>query len=155
MYTILPFNFSRLDDEYLLVNSAGVHHFLHPKAFTDFVRHALPEDSDDYMDLQSKLFAASGSLDLSVRQLAARYRTRMEFLKDFTALHMMVITLRCNQRCEYCQASCADEDAAKYDMPIGTAEKIVDFIFSSPTYEFLLHKFAFSVFRKREELPSA
>jgi His-Xaa-Ser system radical SAM maturase HxsB len=46
---------------------------------------------------------------------------------------MMVVTLRCNQRCEYCQVSCAEQDAHKYDMPVHTALKIVDTIFDSPS----------------------
>lgn len=45
----------------------------------------------------------------------------------------MVVTLRCNQRCEYCQVSCAEQDAHKYDMPLPTAHKIVDTIFESPS----------------------
>ena len=72
-------------------------------------------------------------VDLAVRKLAARYRSRKEYLRDFTSLHMMVITLRCNQRCGYCQVSSADEESIKYDMPVETAEKIVDFILSAPT----------------------
>ena len=46
---------------------------------------------------------------------------------------MLVITLRCNQRCEYCQVSCADQDAHSYDMKEEVAERIVDMIFNAPT----------------------
>lgn len=72
--------------------------------------------------------------DVAIRQIAGRYVTRKSFLRNFTMLHMMVITLRCNQKCEYCQVSCADENAKKFDMDVNTAEKIVDMIFESPTY---------------------
>ena len=46
---------------------------------------------------------------------------------------MMVVTLRCNQRCEYCQVSCADKDVHDYDMSKDTAMKVIDMIFQSPT----------------------
>lgn len=133
MYTILPFNFTPFDDKFLLVNEAGVFTFLEQKYFDDFIRHNLSEDSPVYDNLESDLFLTTGKVDNAVRILAARYRSRKEYLRDFTSLHMMVITLRCNQKCGYCQVSSADEDSVKYDMPVETAEKIVDFILSAPT----------------------
>ena len=133
MYTILPFNFTRCGGEVLLVNEGGVFTFVDAALFEQFIHQRLDVHSETFRDLESGLFAAAGDAAGAVRRTAARYRSRMAFLRDFTALHMMVITLRCNQRCAYCQVSCADEDAARYDMPVATAEKIVDFIFSSPT----------------------
>ncbi len=133
MYTILPFNFTRCGGEELLVNEGGVFTFVDAALFEQFIHQRLDVHSEAFRDLESGLFAAAGDAAGAVRRTAARYRSRMAFLRDFTALHMMVITLRCNQRCAYCQVSCADEDAARYDMPVATAEKIVDFIFSSPT----------------------
>ncbi|WP_300922064.1 radical SAM protein, partial [uncultured Desulfovibrio sp.] len=133
MYTILPFNFTPFDDCLLLVNEAGVFTFLEQKDFDDFIRHRLSETSSVFDDLESDLFLTTGDVDQAVRKLAARYRSRKEYLRDFTSLHMMVITLRCNQKCGYCQVSSADEDSIKYDMSVETAKKIVDFILSAPT----------------------
>lgn len=133
MYEILPFNFTKLDDDFLLVNDAGVFTFLGEKDFEAFTKNGLSPDSPVFADLESDLFLTTGDVDKAVRKLAARYRSRKEFLRHFTSLHMMVVTLRCNQRCGYCQASSADEDAYKYDMPVEMAEKIVDFILSAPT----------------------
>ena len=45
---------------------------------------------------------------------------------------MMVVTLRCNHKCEYCQVSSAEDDAYKYDMPPSVAERVVDLVFQSP-----------------------
>lgn len=133
MYTILPFNFAKFDSDFLLVNEAGVHTFLNEADFDAFVRNQLPEESETLDNLESDLFLTTGDVDQAVRKLAARYRSRKEFLRGFTNLHMMVVTLRCNQKCGYCQASSADEDAFKYDMPPETAKDIVDFILSAPT----------------------
>lgn len=133
MYEILPFNFAKFDDAFLLVNEAGVFSFLNDNDFDSFIRYKLSENSSVLDDLESNLFLTTGNIDSAVRKLAARYRSRKEFLRDFTNLHMMVITLRCNQRCGYCQVSSADEDAFKYDMSPEMAQKITDFIFSAPT----------------------
>ena len=133
MYTILPFNFTPFDDSFLLVNEAGVFTFLEPKDFEDFIRHKLSENSSVFDNLESDLFLTTGDVDQAIRKLAARYRSRKEYLRDFTSLHMMVITLRCNQRCGYCQVSSADEDSIKYDMPVEPAKKIDDYILSAPT----------------------
>lgn len=46
---------------------------------------------------------------------------------------MMVITLRCNQSCRYCQVSSAGENSYEYDMPPVIARKVVDVIFKSPS----------------------
>ena len=135
MYSILPFQFKRFDDDVLLVNECGDFLFLSKQEFDLFVRHILGEKSVTFYNLKSKLFLSDSkkNTELAVLKSAARYRSRKAFLRDFTCLHMMVITLRCNQHCEYCQVSCAEEDAVKYDMSIETALKITDMIFQSPT----------------------
>jgi sulfatase maturation enzyme AslB (radical SAM superfamily) len=46
---------------------------------------------------------------------------------------MMVITLRCNHKCSYCQVTSELAEAYKYDMSPGTAKRIVDYIFCSPS----------------------
>ena len=50
-----------------------------------------------------------------------------------TNLHILVPTLRCNQKCIYCHAKSVDPSQKKYDMSKETAKKVVDFIFQSPT----------------------
>lgn len=133
-YRILPFQFKHLsEDTVLLVNEGGDFTFLDPVTFDAFVRHRLSEQDDSFFTLKSHLFLAQEECETSLQKLAARYRTKKAFLRDFTTLHMMVITLRCNQRCEYCQVSCADEDAHMYDMGKDVAQHVIDMIFSAPT----------------------
>ena len=71
--------------------------------------------------------------DTALMLLGNKYRSRREYLYTSTALHMLVVTLRCNHKCEYCQVSSREEDAYKYDMKPEVAEKIVDLIFESPS----------------------
>lgn len=131
-YAILPFQFRDFGDECLLVNEAGDHAFLGKEDFERFIGHELSEESEAYHTLKSHLMLAGDELELSLRKLAARYRTRKAFLREFTTLHMMVITLRCNQRCEYCQVACAEENASEFDMSPQTAKKAVDIILQAP-----------------------
>lgn len=135
MYNLLPFQFARTaDDVVLMVNECGDYYFIDKKQFDLFVRHDLDESTDEFLDLKSKLFACGPEgLELALQKSAARHRTRKSFLREFTNLHMMVITLRCNQRCDYCQVSCAGEDATLYDMSEDTARRVVDMVFRSPS----------------------
>lgn len=48
------------------------------------------------------------------------------------SLHMVVVTLRCNQKCRYCHSSVVDPSRTDTDMDLETARKTVDFIFSTP-----------------------
>lgn len=132
-YTLLPFQFKRINRaETLIVNESGDFLFISNEDFHKFIRYELTDKDPSFFELKSHLFLATDDIDLSIRQTAARYVTKKAFLRDFTSLHMMVVTLCCNQRCEYCQVSCASEDAKKYDMTEETARKIVEIIFKSP-----------------------
>ena len=135
-YQLLPFEFKRkANGEVLLVNECG-----------DFL--SLP--SDDFRNLVQKQFGALSQatlhklesrqmivdekhFDTALMLLGNKYRSRREYLYTSTALHMLVVTLRCNHKCEYCQVSSREEDAYKYDMKPEVAEKIVDLIFESPS----------------------
>ena len=133
-YKILPFQFKHIfNNDVLLVNECGDFIFLQHNTFDSFIRYQLSEEDPAFFQLKSHLFLAQEELETSLQKIAARYRTRKSFLRDFTTLHMMVITLRCNQRCEYCQVSCAEENAHAYDMGIEVARHVVNMIFSAPT----------------------
>lgn len=63
----------------------------------------------------------------------AIYRTRKSFLLDGPALHIFVVTLRCDHSCHYCQVSRASLDARGFDMSPGDAEAALDRVFESPS----------------------
>jgi len=134
-YQILPLNFERFGQSTLLTNDAGEYLFVETDKFEEFIQHKLECNDSLYYDLKSKHFLCDNDKGLTqaIDMLATKYRTRKSFLSNFTSLHMMVVTLRCNQKCEYCQVSCEDSESYKYDMPQATAEKIVEYIFKSPS----------------------
>ncbi|HOI74791.1 MAG TPA: His-Xaa-Ser system radical SAM maturase HxsB [Syntrophales bacterium] len=133
-YTIFPFSFSRTsNNEYLLVNEVGEFLFLNDEEFHAFVNQRLDKKSNVFLDLKGKHFATDTDVAPIVDLLATKYRTKKAFLRNFTVLHMVVITARCNHRCRYCHASSESEDALGWDMALDVARKVVDTIFQSPS----------------------
>lgn len=131
-YKIFPFNFEKIDDEILIVGLAGDFAFLSKDDFNRFVEYRLNPNSETYLLLKSKHFLADSKVGIlnTIDITATNYRAKKAFLTDFTSLHMMVITLRCNQTCKYCQVSSREQDAKQYDMSVETAYKVIDFIFN-------------------------
>ena len=132
-YSFLPFNFMRIDGEVLVVNPGGDYLFLSEEDFRAFAKGEMLKGHPQYLSLKAKHFLYDTTPDFAVSLLATQYRTKKSFLRGFTGLHMMVITLRCNQKCKYCQVSSEHADADKFDMSIDTARKCVDLAFKSPS----------------------
>ena len=133
-YTILPFRFERFNEnEYLLTNEVGEYIFLSIDDFNKFVNLELDTKSDTFLNLESKQIATTDKIDDVVKMLATKFRTKKSILRDFTSLHMVVPTLRCNSSCIYCQVARKDMDATSVDMSKQTAKNTVKQIFQSPS----------------------
>ena len=133
-YIKLPFNFKYREDNVLLVNQVGEHLFVSHDDFNSFVNDTLDLSNPIYSRLKAKHFLTiEKEKDLVIDMLATKLRTRKEYLLDFTSLHMIVITLRCNCLCKYCHASSVDYTNKKYDMSWETAKKTIDMIFQTPS----------------------
>lgn len=133
-YTLLPFRFERYSDmEYLLTNEIGEYVFLSINDFNKFIAGEMDTDSTAFHDLASKQIATVDRVEDVVKMLATKYRTKKSILRDFTTLHMVVPTLRCNSSCIYCQVARKDMDADSVDMSKETAKKVVKLIFQSPS----------------------
>lgn len=131
---ILPFQFSQFDgEEYLLVNESGDHIFLKGLDFIKLVDNELTSADAVYHDLKSRHFLSTQHLPETLDLISAKYRSRKRFISNFTALHMMVITLRCSNDCTYCQVSAEGETAKDFDMSPDIARRVVDYIFESPS----------------------
>lgn len=131
---ILPFQFSRFDNnEYLLVNESGEYIFLGKDDFHTLVQGKLTPDCPSYYELKSRHFINTEHLPETLEMVSAKYRTRKRFISTFTALHMMVITLKCTNKCSYCQVSAEGDDAKGFDMSPEVARRVIDYIFKSPS----------------------
>ena len=132
-YQLLPFRFERFNDnQYLLTNEVGEYIFLANDYFHAFVNGELDEHSDLFYDLASKQIATTDKVEDVVQMLATKFRTKKSILRDFTSLHMIVPTLRCNSSCIYCQVARKNMDDHSADMTKKTAKNVVKTIFQSP-----------------------
>lgn len=83
------------------------------------------------LDLEAKgLLEAKGTFTDLERAIL---RTRKAFLLDGPALHIFVVTLRCDHSCHYCQVSRANADAVGFDLREEDARAAVDRVFESPS----------------------
>jgi His-Xaa-Ser system radical SAM maturase HxsB len=133
-YQLLPFRFHDFKNEnMLLVNEVGEFLFSSKEEFNNMISYKLDPESETFLDLKSKQILTDTEIEPVIKMLATKYRTKKSFLYDFTTLHMVVPTLRCNSKCKYCQVSSKSEEAFKYDMDKSTAKRTVDLIFLSPS----------------------
>jgi His-Xaa-Ser system radical SAM maturase HxsB/His-Xaa-Ser system radical SAM maturase HxsC len=133
-YRLLPMRFLWLDsDRYIVTNLAGGHRVITRGQLDDLVNHRLPAHSSLYDDLKGDHFLADGDSDVYAELLSTRYRTRQANLPNFTALHLFVVTLRCDHSCQYCQVSRVSEDRTAYDMTPQIADRAIDLMFHSPS----------------------
>jgi His-Xaa-Ser system radical SAM maturase HxsB len=73
-----------------------------------------------------------GDSTVAVELLAAKQRTKLSRLPEFTALHYFVVTLRCEHSCLYCQVSRVSQDKKAFDMSQDTADRAIDCMLQSP-----------------------
>ena len=133
-YRLLPFRFSPLnDDEYLLTNQVGEYLITTRQNIERFARHSLLPSETFYKNLKSKHFLLDDDSDLPLELLGLKARTKLHVLANFTALHMFVVSLRCEHSCPYCQVSRQSDDKLAYDMSRETADRALDLVFRSPS----------------------
>lgn len=113
---------------HLITNLAGQFVFLTDEEYGSYCRGAMEPESELYKKLATKNFIRS---EVDVDDLGNRLRERKRFLAHGPNLHIIVVTLRCNETCAYCHASRADMSATGKDMSPETAEKVVDLIFET------------------------
>ncbi|MBQ9639654.1 MAG: His-Xaa-Ser system radical SAM maturase HxsB [Bacteroidales bacterium] len=130
-YYLLPFDFTRVAHHEVLVNEYGDMLVLPQGSVERIVDHRLEYD-DVYKDLVANFFISESRVPANLGIYASRLREKKRFLDDFTALHIFVVTLQCNQNCIYCQASSRSEQSAQCTMTFDTMEHAVRLMFRSP-----------------------
>jgi len=125
------FRFKELRGRYLITGDAGQYCFLEPRQFDLFLAGKIKQTyPDKYGELQGKGFIRD-MLDFD--GLAKKYASKNAFLGNGPSLHIVVVTLRCDHKCIYCQTSSKSLKTRGLDMDISTAQKVVDMIFMSPS----------------------
>jgi len=72
---------------------------------------------------------SSVALDL----LALKTATKLQFLKNFTSLHIIVVSLRCEHSCPYCQVSRQSDDRLAFELIGGGGGTRGADVFRSPS----------------------
>ena len=133
-YRLLPFRFTDLSsDRVFASNLVGEFVTMQRTEVHDLINGDLDRDHPQYDELRSKHFIYENGTNSCLDLLSTKYRTKHDILSDFTALHLFVVSLRCDHSCPYCQVSRVSEDKVAYDMSEETADKVIDLMFMSPS----------------------
>lgn len=133
MYKLLPFTFSRISQTEVLVNEIGDMLAVPEGTVQSVVERTIDIKSEIYKSLVANFFITERTIPALVDIYAERLAEKKRFMDDGTALHIFVLTLRCNQNCVYCQASSKDELCAHKSMSRETMRHAVDLMFHSPS----------------------
>ncbi|EIV8503041.1 His-Xaa-Ser system radical SAM maturase HxsB [Vibrio parahaemolyticus] len=132
-YQLLPFNLERIsNDKYLIVNEVGEFLTLSKSDLNTLIDGSLSVNNDIYNSLVRKSFISVDNNNYSYRTFAAKYKSRKSFLLGGPGLHIFVVTLRCENSCEYCQVSRKGIDSCGVDMTKDDARESVFRMFDSP-----------------------
>ena len=132
MYYLLPFHFQPVGGKEILTNDLGDYLVLPRGSVQRIVHREINPTEDLYKDLLASFFISETPVPRLLDNMATRLATRKSFLDDFTALHIFVVTLRCNQNCIYCQASSRDSSLHGCDMQETDLMTAIDLMFKSP-----------------------
>jgi uncharacterized protein len=120
------FRFKKFDaDTYLITNDIAKHSFLSKDEFGKFISWALTQ-WDKYDELVKSRFIKDETYEA---EMAKSFAIKNRFLWEGPTLHIIVTSLRCNHKCQYCHAAVAPMSAKNFDMTQETARKVVDTIF--------------------------
>jgi uncharacterized protein len=117
------FRYRPVGDKVVITNQEGSFLVLTQPDFREFAEGTVARGSDLWTRLSSRNFIRA---EVSAQAAADRLRERKTFIHHGPNLHIVVVTLRCNETCVYCHASRADLDAVHTDMTPELAEKTVD-----------------------------
>lgn len=132
-YFLLPFRFHRINkDREVIVNEVGDYLIVPIGTAMRIVQREVNKDELLYQDLCANFFISEKPLPDLIDVLATRYRTKKSFLDEFTALHIFVVSLRCNHSCHYCQVSRVSENRKDFDISFENLEAGIQHMFCSP-----------------------
>jgi His-Xaa-Ser system radical SAM maturase HxsB len=123
------FRFRRVGERVVITNDVGSFHVLTPTEFDQLVTGKIPDGSPLHAALVDK-----GLLEgvRSEVEQQARYARRKAFLGVGPYLHVLIVSLRCNQACVYCHASRSPMDVTAHDMSREVADRAVQVALKSP-----------------------
>ena len=135
-YYLLPFRFHSISKQKeVLVNEVGDYLIVPTGTAKSIAYRQIDYSSNLYRDLVANFFISPTPIPELLEVLASRYRTKKHFLQTFTALHIFVVSLRCNHTCHYCQVSRATENKSAFDISFADLDAGIDHMFLSPSHD--------------------
>ena len=132
------FNYKKIRDKYLLTNDLGRYMYLSKEELYRMLTDQIEEEEELSQRLKEKFFVYDGSEYDFVEKAGNAFRDYRRNLFQGAALHIFVLTKKCNQQCIYCQASTDLSDHT--EMSKETAMRAVDIALSTSaqyvTFEF-------------------
>ena len=131
-YETLPFRQTRLPGipgRVLVTSLVGEHLLLSEPEFAKLESGNLDPRTALYRDLRNRQIVCDLDRGPVLEGLKAQHRTRKHFVHEDPALHIFVLTLRCDHRCHYCQVTPRSTKAIGYDMDGATAMAALDRVF--------------------------
>jgi uncharacterized protein len=133
-YQLLPFRVGRLNEhQHVATNEVGEYVLLEEHELQAFVARTLDVEGSTYRVLKARHFLFDQCSRSALDLLAIKYRSRKARLAEFTALHIFVVTLRCDHSCHYCQVSRQEEHQSRFDLSAEHAERALSLVFLSPS----------------------
>lgn len=121
----VPVRMRPIADKILLTNQEGRWILLEREELEAYARGKIDEGTELFTRLKERNFLRD---HYDVKAAVEMMRARRGFLHFGPNLHILVITLRCNETCVYCHSSRADMDAVHTDMPAEIIEKSIDLV---------------------------
>ncbi len=127
------FRFKKFNnDKFLITNDIAKYSFLTKDEFNDFISWEMLS-WEKYDELLEKKFIKDENYEIDITKAFVK---KNNYLAYWPTLHIIVTTLRCNHKCQYCHAAVAPMKAKNMDMTEEIAKKTVDTIFytSAPNF---------------------
>lgn len=130
---LLPLRFERTGGgQYLVSNMVGEFVSLSDDEFERLVELCVAPGDKLYEKAYASHLITRAGQTAQLQLLAMRLRSRMSFLREPSALHLFVVTLRCEHSCPYCQVSRQSSDRSRFDMNEETAQRALAIALQSP-----------------------
>lgn len=132
-YTVVPYNSLRIKDRYLVSNMFGSWDFLNDGEFRTLSTLGIKKDTPLFNRLyKNGIIADEGNIE----DLIGQFRNINANLFADTALHIAVVTTRCNLACKYCQTNTGRREDMTYEVAARVVKYLYDVRNNCITLEF-------------------
>jgi len=127
-YNTPQIRWRRIGAKYIVTNDFGRYIVIGEKDFNNLLANKIKSDDKLYPLIASNGFIKN---NMDFGDLWSSWQKLNSYVFQGPSLHILVLTLRCNYKCVYCQSGSMNEDAKNMDMSWKTAKKSIDTAFES------------------------